>query len=130
MRTTNRKFLERKVEGPSVLRLWPGLYFDSDTGSGNGSGGILLKGEGMSAKLQVCCVATEWAKFRRPLHPDHLFGVHTPTFARFDCIWGQLFRNNKLWFGQAFAMRFMAVTTTLTWSANPLQRICHITHDT
>ncbi|CBJ31071.1 expressed unknown protein [Ectocarpus siliculosus] len=47
-----RKFLERKVEGPSVLRLWPGLYFDSDTGSGNGSGGRLLKGEGMSAKLQ------------------------------------------------------------------------------
>lgn len=26
-----RTFLERKVEGPSVLRLWPGLYFDSDT---------------------------------------------------------------------------------------------------
>ncbi|CAM9652980.1 unnamed protein product, partial [Ectocarpus fasciculatus] len=47
-----RVFLERKVEGPSVLHLWPGLYFDSDTGSGNGSGGRLLKGEGMSAKLQ------------------------------------------------------------------------------
>ncbi|CAM9149560.1 unnamed protein product [Ectocarpus sp. 13 AM-2016] len=48
----SRKFLERKVEGPSVLRLWPGLYFDSDTGSVNGSGGRLLKGEGMSARLQ------------------------------------------------------------------------------
>ncbi|CAM9803218.1 unnamed protein product, partial [Discosporangium mesarthrocarpum] len=31
-----RKFLERKVEGPSLLRLWPGLYFSDDTEEGGG----------------------------------------------------------------------------------------------
>lgn len=55
-----RKFLERKVEGPSVLRLWPGLYFDGDTGAGNdgGEGGKLVnvKGEGLAATLKVLSV--------------------------------------------------------------------------
>lgn len=42
------------MEGPSVLRLWPGLYFDSDTGTdGNGKGGKLVKGEGLAAKMKV-----------------------------------------------------------------------------
>lgn len=61
MWTASRNFLERKVEGPSVLRLWPGLYFNSDadteSGSGKSKGGKrkkkILKGEGMAAKLQV-----------------------------------------------------------------------------
>lgn len=51
-----RRFLERKVEGPSAIRLWPGLYFDSDTKStkGSGAGGKkFLKGEGLAAKYQV-----------------------------------------------------------------------------
>lgn len=26
----DRVFLERQVAGPKALRLWPGLYFDSD----------------------------------------------------------------------------------------------------
>ncbi|CAM9638144.1 unnamed protein product, partial [Hapterophycus canaliculatus] len=48
-----RKFLERNVEGPSALRLWPGLYFDSDgDDGGNGEGGKILKGDGLTAKLQ------------------------------------------------------------------------------
>lgn len=60
----NRKFLERKVEGPSVLRLWPGLYFDSDTfsdgdGRGGGGGGSNSKrrnrveGEGVAVRMQA-----------------------------------------------------------------------------
>lgn len=59
----NRKFLERKVEGPSVLRLWPGLYFDSDTfsdGDGRGSSGAgspksrnRVEGEGVAVRMQA-----------------------------------------------------------------------------
>ena len=59
----NRKFLERKVEGPSVLRLWPGLYLDSDTfrdGDGRGGGGSSrskrrnrLEGEGVAVRMQA-----------------------------------------------------------------------------
>lgn len=51
------------MEGPSVLRLWPGLYFNSDSdadienGGGKSIGGKkkkkLVKGEGLSATLQV-----------------------------------------------------------------------------
>lgn len=43
------------MEGPSAIRLWPGLYFDSDTKNTQaGAGGKkLLKGEGLSAKFQV-----------------------------------------------------------------------------
>lgn len=64
--TPNRKFLERKVEGPSVLRLWPGLYFDRDTfndGDGRGGGGgssakgpkrrNRVEGEGVAVRMQA-----------------------------------------------------------------------------
>eukprot|EP00903_Cladosiphon_okamuranus_P008396 g8072.t1 len=51
-----RRFLERKVEGPSAIRLWPGLYFESETQTQNAKGGAggkkLLKGEGLAAKYQ------------------------------------------------------------------------------
>ena len=57
----SRKFLERKVEGPSVLRLWPGLYFDSDTFSdGDGGGGSVgsprrnrVEGDGVAVRMQA-----------------------------------------------------------------------------
>lgn len=45
------------MEGPSAIRLWPGLYFDSDTQTKITNAGAvgkkLLKGEGLAAKYQV-----------------------------------------------------------------------------
>lgn len=42
------------MEGPSAIRLWPGLYFDSDTQTKTTKGGKkLLKGEGLAAKYKV-----------------------------------------------------------------------------
>lgn len=49
-----RKFLERKVEGPPALRLWPGLYFDSDAeGEDSAKEGKRLEGEGLNVRIQV-----------------------------------------------------------------------------
>lgn len=45
------------MEGPSAIRLWPGLYFDSDTQNpkGGAAGKKILKGEGLAAKYKVRC---------------------------------------------------------------------------
>lgn len=47
---SRRMFLERRVAGPKALRLWPGLYFDSDA-----DGTVREEGR-MAVSLKVRCM--------------------------------------------------------------------------
>lgn len=48
-----RKFLEKKVEGPSILKLWPGLYFDSDPVNKNDGPNKKVAGKNEAVRIEV-----------------------------------------------------------------------------